>query len=1003
MRDINNKFKLTLLFFVLVFPLISLFAETDELVKGVVKDTKGNTIADVVVYVDIKSTQVLTNFVGVFVLKAKNENSLSFSKKGYKPINHIVDDTKELIVVMNKIDDEPNYPFAFGTRSKSMLTGSISVVESEQLAKSTTAIMDNSIQGHLTALTVMKNGGSEPGWESSSIYIRGVGTFGAGRAPMVIVDDVERDYSQLSPDEIESITVLKDAAATVLYGNRAANGVLLVKTKRGYLGKTVVSLNANFGMQTPSRLPDFLSSQEYVRFRNMALQNDGYSIPTSPNYNPSNYDGSQDKFTYANTNWYNSFLNKTAPQQTYNVSLRGGNESLRYFVLFGNVQQSGLYKFTQENPKINTNVDFTRYNLRSNVDVSVNKNLTVGVDLGGRLELRNSPNVTAGTIFTTLSQMPPTMPVLNRDNSIAGTSDSPSNPYGLLAKSGIRENYARYIQGNINALYKLDFILKGLSANALFAFDSYKLYSRSKSQNYATFEENSDGTYTQYGETSNLSLSYTKSDDNYFLKTSFNSGLTYETKLGEHGITADLKALYSIYKGTGNNADIKTENYFGRFAYNYAKKYVADFACSYAGSENFIGKNRYQFFPVGSLAWNFSKEEFLKDNKVISFAKLRASYGLVGNADIGIGRFPYLISFGNTGGYIFGDGFTTSDGSWESRITNPNIGCEKSLNANLGLDIDFFNGELSFSGDIFNQSRTNIINDRTNTLPLIVGQILPYENIGSVENNGFELAIKYSKQINEVGFFANANVSYARNKITYKDEVAGQDSWVYRKGHAVNQQWGLQSLGLFQTQDEIDNYARSTYGIVAPGDVKYLDKNDDGVIDLKDEVPLGNPSIPEWNFGLNMGGNYKGFDISILFVGVANRSTFVNNPAIFGMWDGNNITDNVYNTWQKGLNESSAIYPKLSTIKSPNNIRNSSLWLMDGSYLRIQNIEFGYTFPRKLVSKLNILEARLYVNGNNLFSLDSFNKYKIDPDAPVAGVTGYPVTGIYSVGFNLKF
>ncbi len=951
MRYINNKMKLILLLFVFQLPFLCLYAENKLVAKDEVKDTLANATADV------------------------------------------SDDTK----------NEPNTPFAYGTRSKSMLTAAISVAKNQQLVKSRNAVIDNVLQGYLTGLTVMKNGGSEPGWESSNLYIRGVGTFGAGRSPMVIVDDVERDYSQLTADEIESVTVLKDAAATVLYGNRAANGVLLVKTKRGYLGKTTVNLNANFGMQTPSRLPNYLSSQEYVRFRNLALQNDGYNIPGSPNYNPANYDGTKDKYTFANTNWYNSFLNATAPQQTYNVSLRGGNESIRYFVLFGTLKQTGLYKYTQENPKINTNVDFTRYNLRSNVDVSVNKNLTIGVDWGGRLELRNGPNVAASSIFSTLSQMPPTMPVFNRDNSIAGTSDNPSNPYGLLAKSGIKENYARYIQGNISATYKLDAILKGLSANALFAFDSYKLYSRSKSQNYATYEENSDGTYTQYGEGSDLALSYTKSDDNYFLKTSFNSGLSYITNIDEHGLTADVKALYSVYKGTGNNDDIKTENYFGRLAYDYDKKYVVDFSCSYSGSENFIGDNRYQFFPVGSLAWNFSEEEFLKNNKRISFAKLRASYGLVGNADIGVGRFPYLISFGNTGGYIFGDGFTTSDGAWESRITNPNIGCEKSLNANLGLDVELFNGELGFSADVFNQNRTRIINDRTNTLPLIVGQILPYENIGSVENNGFELAVKYSKQINKLGFFANGNVSFARNKITFKDEVAGQDSWIYRTGHAVNQQWGLESLGLFQTQTEIDNYARSTYGIVTPGDVKYKDQNSDGVIDLKDEVPLGNPSVPEWNFGLNLGANYSGFDVNVLLVGTANRSIFVNNTAIYGMWDGNNITDNVYNTWQKGVNESTAIYPKLSTIKSPNNIRNSSLWLMDGSYIRLQNVEFGYSLPRKVLAKLNIMEARFYVNGYNLFSIDSFRKYNIDPDAPSAGVTGYPVTGIYSVGFNLKF
>jgi TonB-linked SusC/RagA family outer membrane protein len=891
-----------------------------------------------------------------------------------------------------------------GNRTKIELTGAVSSVSGLELAKSPVSILNDAVQGKVTGLTSLRYTGSEPGWTTTQFFVRGTGTFGNGLFPLYLIDNVERDITQIDPEEIESLSVLKDAASTVFYGMRAANGVINVKTKRGFVGKPEISFKAQFGLQEATRLPQYLGSSEYVKYRNIALQNDNLPIPTDPRYNPEMYNGTQDPYLYPNTDWYGEFLKKTAPQQIYKLSVAGGTDRARYFVLMSVTDQKGLFNFGNENPGYSTNYDYTRYNVRSNMDVDLSKYLTVSLDLAGRVETKIAPRVSSSAIFTALSQFAPTIPIKNRDGSIAGTSVYRNNPYGLITQTGYGNYFDRYLQGNVSADQKLDFWVKGLSLNAMFAFDSYKNYDRGKSKNFAVYQENLDNSYSKFGEDSELSSDFSRWSNNYYLLLTFMGGISYNHTFGElHSLAADAKYMQSQENVPGNNMDYKNQNVFGRFTYGFDNRYIAEFGWSYSGSENFTGSQRFAFYPSGSLAWILSNEAFLENTAVLNFLKLRASYGATGNSDIGIGRFPYEVKFSRGGGYTFGTGYSGSDGSYEGRISNPLIGPEKSVNGNIGLDVELFNNRLEINADVFRNDRSRIITTRSNTLSAIVGQDLPYENIGSVLNQGFETAITYRHRTNDFGYYAQANISYAHNKVTSADEVQGIEPWLSSIGQPVFQQWGLQSAGFFNTQQEINEWAKSTYGTVKPGDIKYVDQNKDGIINDDDRIPLGKPFIPEWNFGLTLGGNYKNFDLNVLFTAVTNRSLFVDNNVMFGMQNNNKITATAYNAWQQGVNESTALYPRLTTEVSNHNYRAADLWQVNGEYLRLQNIELGYTLPKDILSKIFIKELRFFVNGFNLISFDHLKKFNLSAEYPNAGVTAYPETRVYNIGVNLKF
>jgi len=1005
---IKKKPEIMLMMLLFLFSIFT-YAQDNTTIKGSVKDKSGNPINDVRVSVLDEFTQVTTDESGNFTISTAPGKILLFSKVGFTQKKVEVINRAAIVIHLDKQTVEQEFRVAYGVRSKSELTSAISTISADDLSKAPVSTLGNAIQGLGSGLTVLRTVGAEPGWDQPSIYIRGVQSFGGGVSPLVLVDNVERDFSQLDPEEIESFTVLKDAAATAMYGMRGANGVILVNTKKGFVGKSVISLTAQYGMQSPTRLPEYAGSKDYVGYRNLALRNDYNKLSdtefnalflSNPKNNPANYDGSN-PYLYPNTDWYKSSLKSTAPQQSYNMSFRGGTEIAQYYVMLGVVDQKGLYNFADENPGFSTQNNFSRYNFRTVVDVNLSKNLTVGVNLGGRVENRHTPNSSSGAIMSALSKMSPTIPIHNEDNSLAGSAIYRYNPYGMIANSGFADRFSRYIQGTTTADLKLDMIMKGLSANALFGFDASKQYGRSKSQNYAVYQQNEDNTYTQFGEGSSIDLNYSGWDSSFGLMLNYMCGLSYDRTLGMNHLAADVKYMQSSMSVDGDNPDYRNQGVFGRTTYTFDKRYTAEFGFAYNGSENFSKGSRFGFFPTISAAWVLSNEGFLQDNDLLSFLKLRASYGKVGNSNIGIGyRYPFEEKFYGGNGYYFGSAGT--DGAYEGRIANPNITWEESLNANIGLEIGLIN-KLDMDVDFFSHDRSQIITGRWNTLPSYIGQDLPYVNNGSVLSQGFEISLKHNNQIGDFSYTIQGNVSFAKNKITAQEEVAGMNSWEYRTGQSVMQQWGLQvsSDKFFKDQADIDGWAKSSYGAIQAGDVKYIDQNNDGVIDSQDYIPMGNTSVPEWNFGLTLGCAYKGFDFNVLFTGIANRSMFISNNVFWGMQDNNKITTEVaQNSWGVSTDP---VYPRLTNQLNLHNYQSSSLWLKNVDFLRIQTLEIGYSLPKKMLSKANITEVRFFVNGYNLFSFDNMSKYNLSAEIPNAGVTLYPEIRVINIGTSLKF
>jgi len=1013
MNKYYDKIKKYLLVLLLgCFPIVYLTAqssnnESQTITNGIVNDKTGKPISNVSISLLDGFKQVFTDNKGNFSIQTSLNGVLYFSKSGFIAQKLEVKNS-DITVVLLPENEEYLYQIGYNTRKQSELTTAVSVIGSNELGKLFVTSAENALTGKASGLTVLRTLGNEPGNESNNIYIRGIGTENGMRSPYILVDDIERSFSQLDVDEIESITILKDGASNAQYGQRGANGTVLVNTKRGFVGKPEIQFISQLGMQQPTNLPTFLNSTEYVTLYNKALQNDGLSIPSDSKYNPSMYDGTQNSLQYPNVNWYDEFLNKTAPQQQYKLSFRGGTDFIRYFMLFSYLDQQGLYKSTNLNKGFNTNIDYNRINIRSNLDATVTNSLVVSLDLAGSMENKNMPNSSSGDIFSTLSSLTSNaMPVQYSDSLLGGTSQYRNNPLGMISRTGYRQDRAITTQIKAKAVQKLDFITPGLTAEAVLGYNGYSSYGLSKTRSYATYELQSDGTYTKYGENSDLSLDMSAVNKGFTYLLSFYSGLKYNQLFGQHAIGGSFRYYQAQTFIRGDNPPYGKLGINGGANYNYNKRYFIDFSFSYDGSDEFAPGHRFGFFPAISGAWLLSNEEFMKDNKTINFLKLRASYGEAGNSkNSGIDRYAYeshWSGFENSyGGYIFGSGFAWSNGAWEGRIANPDLTWETTHNFDLGVDLSLLD-KFTLNLDGFIHNRNNIILEMDETTPLIVGATSPYANIGSVLNKGFEASVTYNEKVNDLNFYLQGNVSFARNKITKTNEIDGLAENLKRTGYSVTQQRGMLAIGYYKNQEDIDNSPNNALYNVRPGDIKYEDVNKDNIINSLDEVAIGSPTVPEWTFGLSAGVNFKGFDLSFLVSAYAGRSVYLNNSAVWILKDNGNATALAYGAWEAGVREDNATYPRLTTESNQNNYRSSSYWVKNGNFLRLSNIEAGYSFPIKWLKNINIKDLRIYVNGQNLFTMDYLSDYNLDPEVVDAGITGYPTMKLLNVGLNVKF
>ncbi|MEI6568619.1 MAG: SusC/RagA family TonB-linked outer membrane protein [Verrucomicrobiota bacterium] len=888
---------------------------------------------------------------------------------------------------------------AFGKQKQDAVGSAISTIKSTDLDNITVTNVGNALFGKLSGLIVNQRGG-EPGNDVPSFMIRGNTSYAGGNGPMIMVDGFQRSIDQLTVEEIATISVLKDAAATAMYGIKGANGVILVTTKRGVIGSKI-GVTLKYGMQQPTRLPNFINSANYAALYNEALVNDGrpalytagdiqkYSDGTDPNFHP-------------DVNWFNQILEKSSPVMEAGVDFTGGNKVMKYYVLVNFMNNEGLLKNTDWNSGYSTGSSFKRLNFRSNIDIAVTKRLTASLDIGGRMEDRNGPGTAVGTIFDNIYAYAPNLfPAQNPNGTFGGNSAYQGNPLGLLTSTGYSASNDRNFQSSFKLEHELDLLLKGLRIGAVVAFDNWARSTETYKKTFPVFQLSTGASgnmvYTQYAVVSPLTRTAGNSTNN---RTNFETYLDYSHTFGSGEIIAKLmyhQDKYIVNFTTGNNTPYLLQGGAARFAYGYKSKYYAELVAGYNGTERFPENKRFGFFPALALSWLLSEENFMKSFTWINHLKARASYGLVGNDNIGAGedRYLYLSYYVNSGSYPYGDGNASFAATQESNYPNYKITWEKAFKTDLGIEGRLFNC-LDFELGYFNEKRTNIVDTRTNELPSILGITAGYVNNGIASRHGIEATIQCTRKVGEFEYTLGINGLITNSNIDRRIEPAYPNAGQYRVGHPVNQFFGLEAIG-FLTQADIASPTTPIYTFtqVKPGDVKYKDQDNNGLIDANDEIAIGRSGNPTSYFGINFGIKYKAFSLDGLFQGQGGKDVLIN--GLSGpMGKKAQISEYVMNRWTSATAET-AEFPRLTTADNSNNYRTSNLWLRSADYLRLRSIELAYEIPKSSLSSLKLSSCKIFVQGMNLLTFDKIKN--LDPEI----FTGYPALQSYNAGVRLQF
>lgn len=889
---------------------------------------------------------------------------------------------------------------AYGEQPAWKITGAIATVSGEELRKTPAATLSNTLYGRIPGLTIMQGSG-EPGYDAPVLYARGLSSYRDGNI-LLFVDGFETPFDQLVPDEVETISLLKDATALALYGIRGANGVLLVTTKRGTRGAPRIHFSAQTGWQSPMRLPQPLGSYDYARLYNEALINEGKPA----RYTQADleaYRSGSDPYFRSDVNWYEEVLKNTAPIMNYDLNFRGGGESVRYFVLLNVLQNEGLYKHTDPKREENSNAHFLRYNFRSNVDIGITERLGASLYLGGRIEDRTSPaGMMAGELFEQLSLTPPNaFPVYTPDNRYGG-SPVYTNPVGIVLSSGLYNNHNRNFQAVFRLSYKLDMITEGLSADGAVAFSNFFAGTSTKSRTFATYalsrDDTGDTVYNQIGQDSPLSGSEDFREQ--WRRANAQFRLHYDHTAGASRWNALAMYLQDQYVISGDNVPFAYRNIAGRATYSFREKYIAEFAASYSGTDNFLAGNRFGFFPAISAGWIASQEPFLEKSNWLDFLKLRVSYGMVGNDQIGGQRFTYEQYYNWQGGYHFGNNNSFFSGVDEGSLSNPGVTWEKKTIADLGIEATVL-GCVNIGLDVFQENRDRILAEPHGTIPGFLGVALPVLNEGKVRNRGFETHVTYrSRRTGNFQYYVEGSAWFARNNILFIPEPLQPYDYLYRTGRPVGQLFGLEADGFYQESDfqaagQLNaGLPVPQFGPVQPGDIRYKDQNGDQVIDAFDYKPLGKPSVPEWIFGFKAGFSAGRFDVEGFFQGAAGRSVYLSGVNVWAFQNNAGVTPIALGRWTPET-ASEATYPRLSATSNEHNYRLSDFWLRDGSFLRLRTLQIGFALPPPVIHKIRLESASVYISGVNVFTWD---KVKVaDPET----LAGYPAMRSFHIGFRV--
>lgn len=1017
-----------LCFSLLCFLHLSLFAQ--EPVTGTVRSGEA-PVAGVTVTVKGTQTVALTDEAGKFSLNAPANATLIFTHVNYNPLERQVPRTGALDVQLELLSNSLGEVVVVGynAQKKATVTGSISVVKGSDLVKSPQANVSNSLAGRFSGI-VINNRGGEPGYDGSSFTIRGLATTGNNDV-LIVVDGVPGQVGgleRLNPNDIESISVLKDASAAI-YGSRAANGVILVTTKRGKTGKPVISASFNQGFSSPTRLPKMADAATYAAISNEVAYYNNKSGGLNQQYSAEEiqkFANGSDPLNYPNTDWTKESLKKTALQNQANIAISGGSENVRYYVGAGTLYQDGLYK--------DGATKYKQYSFRSNIDANVTKDFKVSLYLSGREENRQFPTAGAGDIFRSIYRAYSTIPA-RYPNGLPSAGIEGNNPVMMATSAGgINKNPTQVFNGILKGSYNIAAV-KGLSVDGFAAFDKSWSFGKSFATPYLlyTYNKGTNSYNSRIVGGSNNAATLNESQQN-LAQTTYNIKLNYQRAIGNHNFNAFVGYEQSQIKrenfaasrinylstltpelsqggtaatdrdNSGSSYSFTRKSYFGKLAWDLNEKYFAEAQMRIDGSSTFPKGNQYGYFPSVSAGWRISKEPWFNSVSFVNDLKLRASYGALGNDNVGL--FQYFTNYSLKNQFVVqtGNGPVIVPGLDLTKLANTNIHWEDARKMDIGIEGTVFN-DFNFELIYFRQQRSNILAVRNASIPFVSGIVNPFggdplvpsENIGKVDNNGIEATAGYTKRSGQWHYGITGNFTYAKSKIVFIDEAPGLLSYQKQTDHPLNTYLLYNAIGIFRTQEEIDKTPHLSNA--QPGDLIYEDYNKDGKITADDQVRSQYGNIPLISYGAVLSVDYANVDLSIVFAGQAKVSQYVLPES--------GTVGNFYSSWADNRwspTNPNGSYPRVDTRTSSSvngGLYNNTFWLNNASFLRLKNVELGYNLAGRALSAVRLQSARIYVNAFNLFTITKVKDY--DPEGSSGSGQFYPQQRIINVGVNVRF
>ena len=1064
-------------------------------ISGKVVDEKGDPLAGAFVVLQGTSNGVPTDIDGKYAIRVPaGEAMLEFQFIGYTTLAIRVPDGQSVLDVtmspdVNMMDEV--VVTAFATQRKVNVTGAISSVNGSDILAAPVSNIANALIGNTPGVAGLQTSG-EPGRNAANLYIRGVSTYGVS-TPLIIIDGVEQaseqafaEFNAMDPNEIQGISILKDAASTAVYGVRGANGVIIVTTKRGVQSKPVINFSANYGLTSATLLQEGVSAYEYALFRNEAIRNDQKAYPGNEGLSSYIYDDydlwkfkNNRDFTpqeieamtnltpeqkkalaespalyYADHNLYKEQFNKVAPQYQANINVAGGTDRVKYFVSFGYFRQEGITNSVQYYGA-DTRSLFNRYNFRSNFDIKITDRTTLTVNSAGQfgettgpgngadaydLTARYkiimqyiydcnpfiSPGFVDGKLVSGFSGIAGSVqnPLATKTNSSIGYQNAVYN----LLMSGTATIYNSLLDNTIKLNHRMDYLLPNLNAHATVSYqDNYNRYTRyTPSLPSYTVQRNAENplNYDFFGGSIG-SGSFDSWGYSNWNKLYFDAGFDWAQSFGDHHVSALLLGKASKYTMPSDSYHVPSGimGFVGRATYNYADRYMAEVNVGYNGTEQFAEGRRFGLFPAFSAGWVPTLEPWYPKNDILTFLKIRASYGEVGNDQLGANRRYYYLPNTwnlNQGGYWLGngDGSTPNTyyaGATEGSLGNAAITWERARKYDVGVESKFFANRLSIDFDYFYEKRDNILTT-IGIIPSIYGvkqSDVPPANVGITTNQGYELMLGWTDKVGDLIYTLGADISYARNKIVYMAEANNPYEWMNKTGHMIGQRYGLTSDGLFNTQEELDARPYNTYtgNQATLGDIKYVSLDGDDKIDQNDVGPIGFPNYALYHFNFKVQLGWKGFDFRVLFTGSKDGSYYLPTGYTIPFYK------NAGNAWmwqyegrwteEKYLAGEPITYPRATyaATTSHNNYLTSDYWMVSSDHIKLKNIELGYTFDLGKGGRNTILQAvRVYANANNVYTFrNALTPYGIDPETTDGSTYVYPLTRIFMAGLSFRF